>query len=380
MGVMAGTTMVAPNLQDAQTPPLPTPAGAGASTTVSEKPDAERLALPASEISQSVPKIEPVRRSLRIVSAFPAKTPILGELPQRLKQQLPRTTGGRLGVTVYDPGTLINVEDSLNAVKSGTIDGAFSAPGHWAPDDSALQLFTSVPFGPDALEYLSWFYFGGGESLFQEIMKSKGVHAMLCGAIPPEASGWYRNPVRTIDDFRGLNIRAFGLGGDVLRKVGAQVRTLDAGGILAQFELGNLDGAEYSLPSIDAKMGFQKFARNYYFPGWHQPVTMFALAINPKTWTDLSSADQKTIETICGDNVRYALTRADAEQFEVLKDFGLSGIQVRRWPADILDSLKESWKEVVREKSVEDENFAKVWEELQKFRRDYAIWHEISRL
>lgn len=377
VGVMIGATVVAPGLNEArQTPP------AQQTSTSTQNPSvqgAEKLGLDGTTARADTTHLKAPTSRLRIISAFPAKMPILGELPQRLKRALPSATGGQLGISLFDPGTLVDKADTLNAVASGTVDGVFSAPGQWTPDEPALQLFTAVPFGPGAQEHLAWFYHGGGRELFDDIMQKKGVHATLCGAIPPESSGWYRNPVRSLDDFKGLNIRTFGLGGKVLTKLGANVQNLDAGGVLAQFEQGLLDGAEFSLPSVDAQLGFHKFARNYYFPGWHQPVTLFTLSINAKVWKRLPKSQQSAIHTVCGDNVRYALALADAQQFEALKELGIAGIQIRRWSDDILQALESAWKEVAREQAQEDKNFATVWDSLKKFRRDYAIWHEISR-
>ena len=373
VGVMIGATVVAPRLEEArhQSPSADVP-GAEVLGLSSNTP-AQATALSAPSTLQA-----PVKR-LRIISLYPAKTPILGELPLRLQKALPIASGGRLGVTVYDPNTLVEAQDTLNAVKSGTVEAVFATPGKWDSTAPALQLFTAIPFGPGAEEYLAWYYHGGGRALFEAIMKKKGLHAILCGALPPSASGWYRNPVRTIEGFKGLNIRAVGLGGQVLTKLGANVKPLDAGEILSQFEQGQLDGAEYSLPSVDAPLGFQKFARNYYFPGWRQPVTLFALAVNAQVWNDLPKRERAAIDTVCGDNVRHALVWADAQQFEALKDLSLAGVQVRRWPDAILQALQAAWKEVAREQVQNDPDFAKAWGSLQKFHRDYAIWREISR-
>jgi len=373
VGVMIGATVVAPRLEDArlQTGPANVP-GAEVLGLGTDTPSQSR-ALSASPAMQA-----PIKR-LRIISLYPAKTPILGELPLRLQTALPVASGGRLGVTVYDPATLVEEQDTLDAVKSGTVEAAFATPGQLAPDAPALQLFTAVPFGPGAEEHLAWYYHGGGRELFEATMKKRGLHATLCGALPPAASGWYRNPVRNIEDFQGLNVSATGLGGKVLAKLGANVKSLSAGDILSQFEQGQLDGAEYSLPSVDAPMGFQKFARNYYFPGWRQPVTLFALAVNAQVWNELPDIERAAIDTVCGDNVRHAMVWADAQQFEALKDLSLAGVQVRRWPDAVLQALRSAWKDVAREQVQNDEDFAKAWGSLQKFHRDYAIWREISR-
>jgi len=376
-GVMIGATVVAPSLKKARdgqprAPENAIPAGAETLGKDLIGTNSETRPGPATEQLASAHR-------LRIVSLYASKTPILGELPQRLKATLSAASGGRLAVSVYDPGILVESADTLNAVKSGTVEGMFATPSQFDPDAAVLQLFTAIPFGPDAQEYLAWYYHGGGRELFQGAMKKRGLHATLCGAIPPSSSGWYRAPVRSSDDFKGLNIRATGLGGEVLAKLGANIKHLNVGDILSQFEQGELDGAEHSLPSIDAQLGFQKFARNYYFPGWSQPVTLYAMAFNAQIWKGLTASERTAIDTICGDNVRHALTQADASQFDALKNISLSGIQVRRWSGGILHDLKDAWKTVTRELVQKDPDYAKTWNALQKFRADYAIWHEISR-
>lgn len=376
VGVMVGATVVAPGLQKARI-----------SSPAANVPGAETLAISEMPSKQSGTFNRPSRSithsndaiRLRIVSTFPPKLPVLGEMAQRLEHGLAATSGGTINAQLFSPGTLVPAPDTFNAVTSGAIEAVFTAPGQWAPADPTLQLFTAIPFGPEADELLAWFYHGGGRELFEGQFKRRGVHALLCGAIPPEGSGWYRKPVRQPEDFIGLNIRAFGLGAKVLENMGSNILDMDAGGILAAFEDRRLDGAEYSLPVVDAEMGFQRFARNYYFPGWQQPVTLFALAINESVWNSLSAGGRVAIEQTCGDNVRFALTRADSLQFEALKTLGLAGVQIRRWSDPVLDALESTWERTHREYSKNNKDFARVWKSLQKFRQDYAIWRDLSR-
>lgn len=381
LGVMVGATVVAPGLQDARQVPsasavpgsetLPLDGEQSAPSTISAKALATRP-------SRAIANAGSVTR-LRIISLFPPKLPVLGEMAQRLERALVGASGGTLNAQIFAPGTLVPAADTFDAVASGTVEAAFSAPGQWNPDEPTLQLFTAIPFGPDVNELLAWYYHGGGRGLFEAQFQRVGVHGVLCGAIPPEGAGWYLEPVRQPEDFQGLTIRAYGLGAEVLRKMGAKVVDLDVGGILAGFESRQLDGAEYSLPAVDADMGFQRFARNYYFPGWLQPVSLFALAINQQVWNDMSPGAKDAVNRACGDNVRFALTRADALQFDALKTLGLAGVNVRRWPDPVLDALEEAWTRTRRELAAKDPEFAKVWGALQQFSRDYSIWRDLSR-
>lgn len=378
VGVMVGTTFVAPNLQKARLAP---------SDTI---PNSETL--PIANATQKIDETDPASGypsratpqahdavRLRIISLFSPELPVLGEMALHLEQGLAATSGGAIDAQIFAAGALVPTADTFNAVTSGTVEAAFTTPGQWAPDSPALQLFTAIPFGPQADELLAWFYHGGGHDLFEDLFQHRGAHAVLCGAIPPEGSGWYREPIHQPDDFRGLNIRTFGLGATVLKRMGANVFDMDADAILAALEEHRIDGAEYSLPVVDAQMDFNRFARHYYFPSWQRPVTLFALAINDGVWSSLSQNARLAVEQTCGDNVRFALTRADALQFDALKDLGLAGVHIRRWPDSVLSALQSAWKETQHELSQQDSGFANIWNSLQKFRRDYAIWRDLSR-
>ncbi|MDH5773215.1 MAG: TRAP transporter substrate-binding protein [Rhodospirillaceae bacterium] len=322
-------------------------------------------------------EVSPLNR-IRTASSFPRDLPQLGEMAMRLEQLLGEVSNGTFDLKIYDPGVMVPVSDTFRAVQSGTLEAAFSSPGQWSDEIPALQLFSSIPFGPSIDEYLAWYYFGEGEQIFQSLLQKKGIHALVCGAIPTEASGWFRKPIRTIGDFKGLKIRAFGLGAKVLAQMGAEVSEISGEDIYKALNEGRLDGAEYSMPTVDAGLGLGRVAKNYYFPGWHQPSTLFSLMINAKTWDSLSPATQTQIETVCGDNVRFGLAQGGSGQFETLKRLGIEGVQVHRWPEIILSALHRAWFDVVREQSANDADFASTWNSIESFRRDYSIWQELS--
>ncbi|MBD3660902.1 MAG: hypothetical protein HUJ11_01695, partial [Arenibacter algicola] len=382
-GVMVGATVVAPGLKDARL--APSEAALAGSENLSLDAGEETPQPPdAGGAAQSVRPSSAAARNgdvqrLRIISLFPPKLPILGDMAAHIEQALDATAGGPVSAQIYAPGSLVPAADSFDAVASGTVEAVFSSPGGWAQDAPVLQLFTAVPFGPPADEMLAWYYGGGGRELLQDRMAALGVHAILCGAIPPEGAGWFMAPIRRVEDFEGLTIRAYGLGADVLRTLGATVVDLDAGGILAGFEARTLDGAEYSLPAVDKEIGFHRFARHYYFPVWHQPATFFTLAVNRQTWDGMSPAAQRAVEGACGDTVRFTLARAQATQFDALKDLGLIGVDVRRWPAPVLKALKDAWARTRRDMAAKDPAFAQAWTSLQRFTRDQGIWRDLSR-
>ena len=375
IGVMLGATVIAPRLELARPQTAEHDGEKTENLNEAELNAADKPALRKAFAGD----VAPLGR-LRTASSFPRDLPHLGAMAVRLEKLLGDISGGTFELKVYDPGVMVPVADTFRAVQSGTLEAAFSSPGQWSGEIPALQLFSSIPFGPSADEYIAWYYFGGGKKIFQSLLREKGIHALVCGAIPSEASGWFRRPIRTIGDFKGLKVRAFGLGAKVLKQMGAEVSEIDGDDIYNALNEGRLDGAEYSMPTVDVGLGLQRVAKNYYFPGWHQPATLFALMINANTWDGLSPVTQSQIETVCGDNVRFGLAQGGAGQFEALKQLGLQGVQVHRWPEIIISALHRAWFDVVREQSSKDADFARTWGSIESFRRDYSIWQELSNL
>ena len=355
VGVVVGATVIAPRLAPQADAPPPAPPA------------------PPSKPAPPEPSVR-----WKMASAYGASLPQLGTLAKRVTREIRRVSGSAIEIKFHEPGALVPPPETFYAVASGAVDAAFSSPGDWGDKIPALHLFSAIPFGPAAGEYLAWIYFGGGKELFDGILHHRNIHGVFCGLIAPEAAGWFRRRIRTFDDLEGVRMRASGLGAKVLRKLGVQTRRLSGGDIFVALESGAIDAAEFSMPAIDLKLGFHQMARNYYFPGWHQPSTLFALMINLDKWDALSTTHKAQIEAVCGDNVRHGLAEGEALQFAALKELQADGVWIQRWPDDILEALEAAWREVAAEEAAADADFATVWRSLTVFRDDYAIWKELG--
>lgn len=366
IGVVIGATLLAPHLYDGTKAALATPG-------------VENLSPPgAAPATDADLRVETPAVSWKMASAYSGKLPQIGSLAKRLEQETWRISGGQMQIRFNEPDTLVPSTEIFDAVASGAIDAAFASPGLWRDRAPALQLFGAVPFGPDAVEYLAWIYFGGGREIFDKIYERHGIHSMFCGILGPEASGWFHQQILSPEDLRGLKIRIYGLGADVLAKLGAKPRMLGDSEIFPALESGAINAAEFSMPAIDLQLGLHKMAEHYYFPGWHQPVTMLELMVNRTKWEALSSQAKAQVETVCGDNIRYGLAEGAAIQFTALKKIYAEGAKIHRWPPAFLETLETTWAEVAAERSASDEAFREVWNSLTAFRRDYAIWQELA--
>jgi TRAP-type mannitol/chloroaromatic compound transport system substrate-binding protein len=241
-------------------------------------------------------------------------------------------------------------------------------------------MFSAVPFGPRAGEYLGWIYYGGGQELMDELYAQHGIKSITCGVIAPEASGWFRKEINSTEDLKGLKMRFFGLGAKVMEKMGVSTQLLAGGDIFPALERGSIDATEFSMPAIDLNLGFYQVAKHYYFPGWHQQATLFELMMNREKYDALSDTQKAQIDMACGDNVREGLAEGEAIQGVALAELKSKGVTIHRWPPEILQELDAAWNEVAGELAASNPNFKKVWDSYSAFREQYKIWNELGYL
>jgi len=304
----------------------------------------------------------------------------LGTTPKWLAEHLKVASGGTLKIKLYEPGKLIPPQEILQAVHAGQVNAGFTTAGMSAGTlGSKANIFSAVPFGPDAPELLAWLYYGDGRKLWQGVYDQKEyqVHTIPCGILAPETSGWFAKPVEGPEDLKGLQMRFFGLGGLVMEKLGVSTSLLPGNEIFPALEKGAIDASEYSMPAIDERLGFHKILKYNYYPGWHQPATLLELLVNKAAWKKMSAQHQGLLEMGCKAAMLDGFALGEAIQFPVMKkNLEERGVENRYWSPQMLALFREKWREVVAEESAKDPEFKKIWDNLKAFRKDYAIWSE----
>ncbi|MEP3054764.1 TRAP transporter substrate-binding protein [Ascidiaceihabitans sp.] len=314
--------------------------------------------------------------TLEMTSSFPSSLPILGTASVDFKDRL-NSISTDVQIEHFDPGKLVPTLEALDAVSNGSVDAAFATSGYWQGKIKSASLFAAVPFGPEAGEFMGWILYDDGAELWQGMYDQAGydVKVMPCGIIAPETSGWFKNEINGVADLEGLNMRFFGLGAEVMQRLGVSTSLLGAGDIFPALERGAIDATEFSMPRIDARLGFHKIAKYNYFPGWHQPSTLFELIVNIDVWEDLSEIAQNQIETACLANVTTSLAEGEATNYAAMvENSETNGVQIKQWSPEMLELFESTWNEVAAELAAEDEYFAKVWADLADYREGYKIW------
>lgn len=313
---------------------------------------------------------------LKTPIAFGSHLPALGTPIKWVSEQLKIMSDGSMKMKIYEPGKLVAPKEILDAVSSGKVNSGYATAGYWQGKMPAAALFSAVPFGPEAGEYMAWIYYGNGLKLYQEMYDTNGynVKVIPCAIISPETSGWFSKEINSPADLDGLNMRFFGLGASVMEKLGVSTSQLPGGEIFGALEKGAIDASEFSQPAIDQLLGFYKIAKYNYFPGWHQQATIFELLVNKDAWAKMSPSQQAIVENTCKASMTNAIAEGESMQFEVMAKAQENGVNIRYWSDDMLNTFNEKWLEVVADKTAADPFFNKVWDDLSTFRKGYDLW------
>lgn len=317
----------------------------------------------------------------KMQSAFGSKLPHLGTSGARFSANLTRLSAGSLELKFYEPGALVPTLECFDAISKGSLESCWTTPGYHTGKFPAMAFFTAVPFGPGIGEFLAWKWFGGGNELKQEIYDQNNLIAFDSLAIGPETSGWFRKPITSLDQLKGMKMRFFGLGAKVMQKMGVSTQLLAGADIYPALERGVIDATEFSMPTIDIKLGFYQIAKYNYFPGWHQQVSVSELLMNRGEWDKLSDQHQAMIEIALGESVMHTYAESEAKNFGAMKEMATKyGVKRMRWPDSTLKKFEQAWLEVVKEESAKDELFKKVAKSYFGFRKEYKLWGDAQKL
>jgi TRAP-type mannitol/chloroaromatic compound transport system substrate-binding protein len=317
----------------------------------------------------------------KMASAFGSKLPHLGTSALRFVDNVKVISGGTLELQFFEPGALVPALECFDAVSKGSVEACWTTPGYHTGKYPALAFFTTVPFGPQIGEFLAWKWFGDGNKLRDEIYAKHNLIAFDCFAIGPETSGWFRKEVKSVAEMKGIKMRFFGLGAQVMQKLGVSTQLLAAADIYPALERGVIDATEFSMPTIDQALGFHQIAKNNYYPGWHQQSSVSELLINRQRWNELSEQHKRTIQVALNDAVIHTYVETEAKNPQVMLDMKAKhGVVNRRWSDDDLKAFEKAWIEVLKEESAKDPLFKKVADNYLAWRETYKIWGDAQEL
>lgn len=339
------------------------------------------LAALGSPAALAAPQAAGERFRWKMVTAWPENLPGPGVSANRLADRIREMSGGRLDIKVYAAGELVPPFEVFDAVSGGTAEIGHAAAHYWAGKTPAASFFAGIPFGMTANEMNAWFYQGGGLALWQEVYRPFGMIPVPAGNAGMQMAGWYRKPVTRIEDFKGLKIRIAGLGGEVLRRLGAVPVTMPPGEVFTSLQSGALDAAEFVGPYTDLPLGLYKVAKYYYTPGWNDPGSPLECTLNTAAFEKLPAELQAVVLNACeAENNRLlaAFTAGNAVALQSLVDD--HGVRLSYLSDDILNELKTVTDKVLADIARQDRVAGRVYDAYRAFADQVSGWTGVSEL
>ena len=318
--------------------------------------------------------------TMRFQSTWPTKD-IFHEYALDFATKVNDMTGGRLKIDMLPAGAVVKPFDMIDAVHKGILDGGHGVGAYWFGKNSAYSLFGTTPaFGMDANQILAWVEYGGGKALYDELQHSImkfDVEGFLYGPMPTQPLGWFKKPIKSSADFKGLKYRTVGLAVDMMKELGASVVALPGGEIVAGLDRGLIDAAEFNNASSDRALGFPDVSKVYMLQSYHQPGECFEILFNKKKYdalpAEIKSIIRYAVQASSADMSWKAIDRYSTDYFDMQAK---QGVKVYKTPREILDVQLKAWDKVIAQKSSENPFFAKVIESQKKWAARVVKWSQ----
>ena len=314
----------------------------------------------------------------RCASSFPKSVEILFGTAELIARRVGQITGGKFQISVHAAGEIVPPLQVLDAVEKGTIECNQTAPYYYIGKDPAWAIGTCVPFGLNSRQYNAWWMHGGGEKLFNDYTREVGVVNLLAGNTGSQMGGWFKREIKDVADLKGLKFRTGGMGGQVLAKLGVVTQQLPAGEIYSALEKGTIDAAEFTVPADDEKLGLNKVARYYYYPGWNEGCAALGFQVNLKAYNALPEAYRYALHVATAEANSWMQARYDALNPAALKRLVQGGAVLRPFPQSVLDACFKANLELMAEASAKSAAFKRMYEHMLAFQRDQVAWFRVA--
>jgi TRAP-type mannitol/chloroaromatic compound transport system substrate-binding protein len=329
-------------------------------------PSTRRRFLLATGTAAAAVAMPQVARALTITWKYQSTWPsrdIFHEMAVGYAKRVNEMTGGRLRLDVLAAGTVVPAFQTQDAVHTGILDASHGVTAYWYGKHRAFSLFGTPPsFGWDAHGLLGWFYHGGGEALYNELVSEilkLQIVGFLYFPMPTQPLGWFKKPVSGPLELRNVRYRTAGLSAELSKELGAAVTMLPSGEIVPAMDRGILDAAEFNNPSSDLALGFPDVAKAYVMQSHHQPAESFEIIFNKTKFDSLPSEFKASLRNAALASSTDQLGMAYDRYSKALEEIKRRGVQIVKTPDSVLEAQLQAWDKVIAAQS-QDAFFKKV--------------------
>lgn len=314
----------------------------------------------------------------RLTSSFPKSRDLLFGASEHFSARLAAITEGRFKISVAPAGEIAPGLQALDAVQDGRAEVAHTSANYFVGKDPAFSFGAGLPFGPNARQQTAWFEQGGGGALYNEFLKGLNLHAFAAGSTGARMGGWFRKEVRSVGDLKGLKFRIGGIGALILSKLGVVPQAIGGADIYSALETGAIDAADWLNPYDDEKLGLNKVAPVYHYPGWWEGGAQLSLFVHLEKWAALEPSFKAAFEAAAAETAVWTQAKYDAQNPPALIRLIRAGTQFRPFPHEVLKACWKQSQETHAELAASSEAFKTMYESLVAFRADEYLWWQVA--
>ncbi len=314
----------------------------------------------------------------RLASSFPKSLDTIFGAAEVFTKKISEMSGGKFVISVHAAGELMPAFGVVDGVQNATVEMAHTAPYYFVGKDETFAIGSAIPFGLNSRQMSAWMYEGNGLKLMREFYAQYNIINFPGGNTGAQMGGWYRKPIKSLEDMKGLKMRIGGFAGKVIERLGSIPQNLPGGEIYQALEKGTIDAAEWVGPYDDQKLGFQKVAPFYHYPGWWEGGPQLDFFINSKAFNGLSTEYKAMIEAAASHAHVEMQARYDAANPLALKQLVAAKAQLVQMPKAVMDGAFKASMEIYSELNAKNKNWAKVYADYAKFRADQNLWFRFT--
>ena len=316
--------------------------------------------------------------SWRMATSWPISLDTIYGGAETICARVQALSGGNFIIKPYAAGEIVPGLEVLDSVQAGSVECGHTASYYYKGKNPCFAFGTSVPFGLTAQQQNAWLYEGEGMESLNTIFNDFGVIAFPAGNTGAQMGGWFKEKLEGLKSLQGLKMRIPGLGGEIMAQLGVNVQVLPGGEVYLALDRGAIDAAEWTGPYDDEKLGFNRAAKFYYYPGWWEPGPTLNALVNKRAWTKLPAEYKAIFSTACYEANMTMLNRYDTLNGIALQKLLKSGTILVPYEERILQSAREASFQLYEDISAQDQTFRNLFQSWNEFRKNVSSWNKIN--
>jgi TRAP-type mannitol/chloroaromatic compound transport system substrate-binding protein len=340
-------------------------------TTAAVGAAATGLAAPA--IAQANPQV-----SWRLTSGFPKSLDTIYGAAETFTKAVAEMTDNAFQIQAFPAGEIVPMPEAADAVGSGTVEMTHTASYYYWGKDPTFALGTAVPFGLNARGINAWYYHGDGIAQMNAFYAKHNLINFPGGNTGAQMGGWWRKEIASVADLQGVKMRIGGMGGKIMEALGVVPQQIPGGDIYPSLERGTIDAAEWVGPYDDEKLGLNKIAPFYYYPGFWEGGPALNFMINLTKWNELPPAYQSIIRQAAAMANGDMLANYDAKNPAALRSLIAGGAQLRPFPDDVMVAGFAAANAFYAELSAQNADFKAIFDNQMAFRNEANLWNQVA--